>query len=126
MPWHVSKSRFDALVEQALAELPPQFATFLEEVPIEVLDRSTPALRHRAGTPPDMLLLGLYTGRPLTQRSVEHSGVLPDVIYLFKQDIEQASHSEQDLIQQVRKTVLHEIGHLFGLSEHDLDRLGYG
>ena len=107
MPYHVSKAKFGHLVELALAEVPEPFAQFLEEVPVEVRDRSTPAQRKKAGVGRNDLLLGLYQGIARTERSVEHSGVLPDVIYLFKQDIEQASRNEHDLIQQVRKTVLH-------------------
>jgi predicted Zn-dependent protease with MMP-like domain len=126
MAHHVSRAQFADLVERALAELPPKFAEFLDEVPVEIRDRSTPAQRRRAGVPRDSLLLGLYQGIPLTQRSVEHSGVMPDVIYIFQEDVELASDGEQDLVDQVRTTVLHEIGHHFGLDEDDLDELGYG
>ena len=63
---------------------------------------------------------------PLTDRSVEDSGRMPDVIYVFQDHIEQVSHSEDELIEQVRTTVLHEIGHHFGMSEDDLDAMGYG
>ena len=126
MPHHVSKSRFGELVEEALSRLPARFAEFLEEVPVEIRSRSTPAMRRQAGMGPDGLLLGLYHGRPLTERSVEDSGRLPDVIYVFQEDVEQACDSEEELIGQVRITVLHEIGHHFGLSEQDLDELGYG
>jgi predicted Zn-dependent protease with MMP-like domain len=62
----------------------------------------------------------------MTQRSVEFSGMLPDAIYIFQEDVELVSESEKDLIQQVRITVLHEIGHHFGMDEDDLDELGYG
>ena len=126
MAHHVSRAKFADLVERALAELPERFAEFLEEVPVEIRDRSTPAQRRRAGVPRDSLLLGLYQGVPRTQRSVEHSGVMPDVIYIFQEDVELASDGEQDLVDQVRTTVLHEIGHYFGLDEDDLDELGYG
>ena len=126
MAHHVSRSQFAELVERALAELPPQFAEFLEEVPVEIRDRSTAAQRRKAGVPRDGLLLGLYVGVPRTRRSVEHSGVMPDVIYIFQEDVELASENEEDLIQQVRVTVLHEIGHHFGLDEDELDALGYG
>lgn len=126
MAYHVSKAHFAELVERALAELPPQFSRFLEEVPVEIRDRSTPAQRRRAGVGRDELLLGLYTGVPRTQRSVEHSGVMPDVIYVFQEDVELASGGERDLVEQVRVTVLHEIGHHFGLDEDELDELGYG
>lgn len=124
MAYRVSKQAFGVLVERALAELPPQFARFLDEVPVEVRDRPTPAQMRavqRGG-----LLLGLYHGRPLTERSVEDSGRLPDVIYVFQDHIEQVSDGEDELVQQVRTTVLHEIGHHFGMSEEDLDALGYG
>ena len=126
MAHHVSKARFAELVERALAELPPQFAAALEEVPVEIRPTSTPAQRRRAGLERDELLLGLYTGIPRTQRSVEHSGTMPDVIYVFQEDVELAVDDERDLVEQVRITVLHELGHHFGLDEDDLDELGYG
>jgi predicted Zn-dependent protease with MMP-like domain len=78
------------------------------------------------GLEEDELILGLYVGHPMTQRSVEFSGMLPDAIYIFQEDVELVSESEKDLIQQVRITVLHEIGHHFGMDEDDLDELGYG
>ena len=71
------------------------------------------------------ILLGLYRGRPRTVRNVEDSGVLPDVIYIFQNSIETVCNSEDELIRQVRITVLHEIGHHFGLSDEDLGKLGY-
>jgi predicted Zn-dependent protease with MMP-like domain len=123
---HVTSERFAELVEQSLQELPPQFAEFLEEVPVEIRNRPTRKQLRSVGLDPDHLLLGLYHGRPRTQRSVMDSGQLPDVIYIFQEDIELASDSEQDLVEQVRTTVLHEIGHHFGMDEEDLDELGYG
>ena len=126
MAYHVSKERFGELVEQALAELPAPFDEHIEEVPIEVRDRPTLQQLQRIGLRPGRLLLGLYDGVPLTQRSVEQSGIRPAVIYIFKQDIEQVSRDEQELVRQVRTTVLHEIGHHFGMDEKDLDELGYG
>ena len=126
MAYHVSKATFGRLVEQALAELPAPFAQHLEEVPIELRDRPTRKQLKRVGLDEDCLLLGLYDGLPLTARSVEQSGVRPAVIYLFQEDIELASDSEDELVDQVRKTVLHEIGHHFGMDEDDLDELGYG
>ena len=126
MPYHVSKAEFGRLVEQALAEVPEPFAQFLEEVPVEIRDRSSPAQRKAAGVGKNDLLLGLYRGIARTERSVEHSGQMPDVIYIFQEDIELASDGEENLVEQVRVTVLHEIGHHFGMDEDDLDELGYG
>ena len=125
MAYHVSKSKFETLVERALASLPPQFADFLEEVPVEIRERPSRRQLRDAGLEEDELLLGLYVGRALTERSVEDSGLLPAVIYIFQEDIELVSDSEEDLVREVRTTVLHEIGHHFGMSEDDLDELGY-
>lgn len=126
MAYHVSKQRFAELVEQALAELPEPFAAHLEEVTVEIKQRPTRKQLKEAGLEEDELLLGLYVGHPLTNRSVEHSGVLPDSIYIFQEDVELCSDSEQDLVREVRNTVLHEMGHHFGMDEDDLDELGYG
>jgi predicted Zn-dependent protease with MMP-like domain len=125
LAYHVSNAKFGELVESALAELPEEFARFLEEVPVEVREWPTreqlKAGRVKAGG----LLLGLYRGRPRTMRNIEDSGALPDVIYIFQKSIEAVCGSEEDLVRQVRVTVLHEIGHHFGLDEDDLERLGY-
>ena len=122
----VSKAHFEELVERALAELPPQFARVLEEVPIEIRARPTRAELRSVGLGEEDLLLGLYRGRPRTVRSVEDSGTMPDVIYIFQEDHELVCDTRRQLVEEVRKTVLHEIGHHFGMTEEDLERLGYG
>jgi len=124
--YQVSKVRFSQLVEEALDEVPAEFARHLEEVPVEIRDRASAKERKKLGLGARHLLLGLYCGRPMTERSVEESGRMPDVIYIFQEDIQAVCSSEEDLKKQVRKTVLHEIGHHFGLDEGDLSDLGYG
>lgn len=126
MPIKVSKREFEALVEQAIADLPEQFAAFLEEVPIEVHTRPSVKLLRELGMEDDELLMGLYRGVDRTRRSVEDSGRLPDVIYIFQEDHELVCDRRAQLVEEVRKTVLHEIGHHFGMTEDDLDELGYG
>jgi predicted Zn-dependent protease with MMP-like domain len=126
MAYHVSRKEFAKLVERALADLPEEFAQILEEIPVEIRDRPTPKQLRSLGMDEDQLLLGLYHGRPITEQSVMDSGTLPGVIYIFQEDVELASDSEEQLIDEVRTTVLHEIGHHFGLDEEDLDELGYG
>ncbi len=126
MAYHVSKQRFAELVEEALAELPEPFASHLEEVSVEIKPRPTAKQLKEAGLEEDELLLGLYVGHPMTQRSVEMSAVLPDTIFIFQEDVELVSKNEKDLVEQVRVTVLHEIGHHFGMDEDDLDEVGYG
>jgi predicted Zn-dependent protease with MMP-like domain len=126
MPHHVSKAKFAQLVEQALAELPEPFASAIEEIPVDIRDRPSQKQLKSVELDDDDLLMGLYVGIPLTVRSVEHSGQQPGVIYIFQDDIETVCDTEAALVREVRTTVLHELGHHFGLNEEDLDRLGYG
>ena len=74
----------------------------------------------------DELLLGLYEGVPLTDRHADAPPSMPDVIFLFQHDLEDACDSEEQLADEVRITLLHEIGHYFGLDEDELAELGYG
>ena len=122
----VSKSAFAEIVEIALRDLPEQFATALEEVRVEIRDGPTQRMLRRVRLGSRDLLLGLYEGRPMTERSVEESGRLPDIIYVFQGPIEEISATREQLIENVRSTVLHELGHHYGLDEDDLDDLGYG
>jgi len=116
---------FAELVEQALADIPEPFAACLREVVVEIEplpDRTTCrdlGLRNPRG------LLGLYHGVPLTKRSVQHTGQLPDRITIYQDNIERLCRTNTEIVEQVRKTVLHEVGHHFGLDELDLDELGY-
>jgi predicted Zn-dependent protease with MMP-like domain len=126
MPHHVTKAEFARLVEQALADLPREFADFLDEVPIEIRTRPTRKQLRSVGLADDELLLGLYSGTALPDRSVDAGVRLPDVIYLFQEDIELSVDSADELVREVRITVLHEVGHHFGLDEDELERLGYG
>jgi len=126
MPCHVSKTEFAALVERAIAELPEQFARFMEEVTLEIRERPSRKLLEELDLEEDELLFGLYQGVNLLDRSVEQSGRLPDRILIFQEDHELACESRGELVREIRTTVLHEIGHFFGMDEDDLEKLGYG
>ena len=117
---------FDTVVEAALAEIPEEFRPFLENVQIEVQRRPSAEMAQSVGLRDPRMLFGLYVGRPLTRRSVEESGVMPDRVYIFQDNLERACRTEEQLKNEIRKTVLHEVGHHFGLNEDDLRRLGYG
>lgn len=126
------RDRFDALLEEVLSALPAELRRRLEEVPVVVEDSPTRQDLRRVGVRRRDALCGLYTGIPLTHRSVQHSGTLPDVIRIFRRGILAAATdargpvTHRALRRQIRFTILHEIGHHFGLSEADLRRYGYG
>lgn len=126
MAYHVSRGEFSRLVERALKDLPEPFAGALEEMTLEIRDRPTEQELESVGLGPDELLLGLYVGTPLTERTHQDTGRLPDKILIFQEDCELVAESKEQLMQEVRTTVLHELGHYFGLDEDELDRLGYG
>jgi predicted Zn-dependent protease with MMP-like domain len=112
----VSEERFEQLVDEALESLPEKFVSAIENVAITVDGDSRPGP-----------LLGLYHGIPLTKRdSLSYSGVMPDEITLYKNTICSLCRSDDDVRQQVRITVLHEIGHYFGISDGRLEELGWG
>jgi predicted Zn-dependent protease with MMP-like domain len=118
--------QFARLVEQALGEVPAQFEPHLANVVIDIEaspDRET-LESDELDDPRE--LLGLYHGTPLTERGAEAEPMLPDRIVLYRQNILLACESEEEIIQEIRTTVLHEIGHHFGLDEDELDELGYG
>lgn len=117
---------FDAVVDAALAEIPEEFRPFLENVQIEVQRRPTAEMARSLNLPDARMLFGLYVGRPLTKRSVEEGPVMPDRVLIFQDNLERACRTPEQLKVEIRKTVLHEVGHHFGLNEADLKRLGYG
>jgi predicted Zn-dependent protease with MMP-like domain len=122
----VSPEGFEVLVRQALDEIPSAFVPFLANVVIEVEDLPSQSDCESVGLTDRRALLGLYHGVPLTDRSVEEHARLPDRITIYQRNIERVARTRRQLVDQIRKTVLHEVGHHFGLDEDDLDELGYG
>ena len=109
----MERSRFEALVAQALDGLPRTFREKLTNVAIIVADRPPEGLEREG------LLLGLFHGIPRTQKSVFFSSP-PDRIFLYQRNIEAVCTGEDEVRRQIRATLLHEIGHYFGLSEDEL------
>jgi predicted Zn-dependent protease with MMP-like domain len=110
----VSEERFEELVSEALDSLPPEFASHIDNVAVMVEDGTT-----------ESPLLGLYQGIPLTKRTAGYSGVTPDRITIFRLPILARSRTEDDVREQVRRTVLHEVGHYFGIGDGRLRELGW-
>ncbi len=98
----------------------------MHNVDIVVERRPTARDRKTAGLGPGKLLLGLYHGIPLTHRGENYNLVMPDKISIYQEHIEAICESDDDVREQVRKTVLHELGHYFGIDDDRLDQLGLG
>ena len=113
--------RFRELVGEAIDSLPKEFAKKLNNVAVVVEDTPTVQQLRKLKMPPWDLLFGLYEGVPQTKRG-SYSGVLPDKITIFKNSIEKVARNAEEIKAQVRSTVIHEIGHHFGLSDKDLRR----
>lgn len=119
----MQRARFRRLVAQALDEIPDALAERMENVVILVRSRPEPEDLALVGLGPRDLLLGLYSGRPLTTRG-NYGEVLPDRIYIYQESIEAICHSEREIVEQVRETVLHEVAHHFGVDDDRLDEIG--
>ena len=110
----VSREQFEALVAAALDSIPAELARHIDNVAVFVEDRS----RYPG-------LLGLYEGIPLTGRETSYAGAMPDRITLYREAICSRSDTEDELVEEIRRTVVHEIAHHFGISDARLRALGY-
>ena len=110
----VEPERFEAMVSEALDGLPPDLGEIMANVAVTV--------DHTGGRPG---LLGLYRGIPLPQRTTSYAGVLPDQITIYQRAICGICSTEAEVVEQVRRTVIHEIGHHFGIGDERLRELGW-
>lgn len=123
--------QFDAAVERVLADLPPALHDLLEEVPLVVEDVPDRRLMEEMEIEHPEELCGLHEGLALTERSVDDLPMLPDTITIYRAGILAISTDEhgrldpEEMHEQIRITILHEIGHHFGLDEDDLEAVGY-
>lgn len=113
----VPREHFEELVSEALDAIPPDLARVLSNCVVLVEDDVPP------GSPS---LLGLYEGTPLTERGQWYSGVLPDRITVYRLPILRMCATDQDVVDEVRITVIHEVAHHFGIEEDRLHDLGWG
>src|ERR1700680_1106660 len=119
----MSRDQFRQLVDHALASIPPDFRAAMANVAIVIEDEPTNAQLDEVGVEPPDTLLGLYEGMPLTDRPWAHGNVLPDKITLFQGPIEDSSDSDEDVMVAIGETLIHEIGHYFGLSEDAIEQI---
>jgi len=119
-----STEAFNQLVVQALDALPDFFRDHLANVEVVVADWPTPHELRSVGLKDRNQLLGLYEGIPLTRRTSNYNLVLPDKITIFRMPIERICRTQEAVIRQVQKTVVHELAHHFGISDDRLRELG--
>lgn len=116
---------FADLVETALTALPPAIAGQMENVAVTVAEWPSPAQRRAMRMRPGQALYGLYEGIPLTGRTQGYTLTMPDRITIFMYPMVNDHPTPAAIQEEVRRTVLHEIGHHFGMDEGQLRRLGY-
>jgi len=124
----MTRREFERIVEEAVKSLPEAFRARIENVVIRVAE--SPSKRQSRVPEPkgrrEPALYGLYEGVPRTDRSVEDNVRTPDRITIFKRAIERDHRSRPAMVRCIQETVLHELGHYFGLDDSQLDQLGYG
>ena len=122
----MERAHFRQLVREAVAELPRELLERVQNVAIVIEWRPTARDRKAAGVGPGRTLLGLYHGIPLTKRGEYYNLVPPDKISIYQEPIEAFCRDDDEIREQVRKTVLHELGHYFGIDDDRLHELGMG
>jgi predicted Zn-dependent protease with MMP-like domain len=111
----MSRERFEELVADALDEVPAELLSHMENVVVLVED-----------DPPEPGLLGLYEGYALTERGWDYGGVLPDRIFVYRNPTLAICNTEEEVVEEVAVTVVHEIAHHFGIDDDHLHELGWG
>jgi predicted Zn-dependent protease with MMP-like domain len=119
----VERADFERLVEEAMASLPDKFRKLIRNVAVIVEDFPSRETRLDLGLVSRYDLLGLYHGVPFTKRDAAFGNQPPDVIVLYQKPIERLCLTDDEVRGCVRETVIHEVGHYFGLSEAELRRI---
>ena len=119
----LGENAFEQLVSRALDDLPEWVQQHMDNVAVMVAAWPSPAQLRVVGTTRGRLLLGLYEGVPLTHRGRGYQLIPPDRITLFQGPLEQVAASVPDLVRQIRRTVIHEVAHHYGLSDEEIARL---
>lgn len=116
----VSEAEFERLVESAIGGIPGEFRQLLDNIAIVVEEEPSPDDYDLDDLDPGSELLGIFRGIALTRRSWEQLPALPNQIAIFRGPILRISRSREDAVHEIRETVVHELGHFFGLSDHEM------
>lgn len=116
----MERAAFEHLVAEALSDIPDHFREAMNNIAIIVEDEPSPALLREMEIHAPDTLFGLYQGTPLTERDASYGNRLPDRILLFQGPHEREADDHEDLIVSIAETLIHEIGHYFGMSEDEI------
>lgn len=119
----MSDQQFDELITKAMNELPQKYIKELDNVAIVMADEPTTEQTAKMKLDKNHHLLGLYEGIPLTSRGSVYNFVLPDKITLFKNSILSVANNENEIFEQIKRTLWHEIAHYYGLDHSQIDKL---
>ena len=122
----MTHAEFEALVERALRRLPRQFKDRITNVAVVVEDWADDETLEELGIEPPDTLYGLYRGTDLTRRDSSYGNVLPDTIHIYQGPIEQDCADPEEMAELVLDTVIHEIGHYFGLDDDTMEGIEQG
>jgi predicted Zn-dependent protease with MMP-like domain len=121
----VSRKRFETLVATALDGLPVSIQEAMSNVDVVIEEWPTDQQYAELGLAPEEWLFGLYEGTPLVERGILAEPLMPDKVTIFKGPLEEACESDEQITEEIRRTVVHEIAHHFGIDEDRLAELGY-
>jgi predicted Zn-dependent protease with MMP-like domain len=116
----LERTDFEAIVAEALDSLPPRFAELVDNVVVTVEDEPSPDDLESLDDDDRSELLGIYRGVALTERAYDAAPLVPDEIAIFRGPINRVSRSRREAIDEVRETVIHELGHYFGLGDEEM------
>jgi len=117
----VTRQRFERLVQEAVTLIPKRFRREITNLALVVETAPGPELLDEMEIEPPDTLYGLYQGTPLTERTWDYGNTLPDRIIIFQQPIEEDCEGENEIRAMIGETLIHEVGHYFGLSEEEIE-----
>jgi predicted Zn-dependent protease with MMP-like domain len=119
----MTRAAFERLVVEAIAIIPKRFRHEMRNIAIVVEDEPSPELLAELDIEPPDSLFGLYQGTPLPERTWDYGNILPDRITLYQRTIEREAEDEDDMRAVIGETLIHEVGHYFGLSEDEIQEI---
>jgi predicted Zn-dependent protease with MMP-like domain len=119
----VTRAAFERLLAEAVALIPKRFRREIKNLALVVEDEPSLELLDEMEIEPPDTLFGLYQGIPLTERTTSYGNTLPDRVLIFQGPHERETADEEDLIACIGETLIHEIGHYFGLSEEEIEEI---